>query len=97
MALTVNFFDVYGKKHVATINVSDFTQLRPIDVIQIIRDKGYTAKPTGGTGTTIWKMGKPNGGGNYIDELSLDSNGIQNNDIVLLREWDVINSPCVVV
>ena len=97
MALTVNFVNVNDSKYVATIDVSDYTKLRPIDVIQIIRDKGYTAKPTGGPGTTIWKMGKPNGGGDCTDDKSLYANGIKNNDVVELLQLDVIKSPCVVV
>ena len=85
LILTVNFIDSNDVARVATIKVGDYTTLRPIDVIQIIYGQGYKPKP-GGTGTTIWKMGKPVGGGILNDTASLSDNGIHTNEIVSLIE-----------
>jgi hypothetical protein len=84
LTLTVNFI-FNGKPFAAIINVGDNTTLRPVDVIQIIYGQGCKPKP-GGTGTTIWKMGKPVGGGILNDTLSLSDNGIHANETVSLVE-----------
>lgn len=74
--LTVNFVNSDNANIVCNLNDVDYGTLRPIDVIQIIYNKGYKPKPSGGgIGTTIWKMGKPFGGGTFDDTASLTANG----------------------
>ena len=86
--LLVYFADVNGIPRHEKIKVPDLMVTRPIDVIQIIYSNGYKPKPSGGgIGTTIWKMGKPQNGGDFNDTTSLTMNGA--GAVVELTTFDV--------
>jgi len=89
--LTVNFSDINGDPQSEIINVPNLKVTRPIDVIQIIYnvDDSYKPQPSGGGGSTIWKMGKLVGGGDCTDTDSLFANGIIKDATVGLRTIDI--------